>query len=452
MGIERIQAATGAPASIWKPYPAYKDSGVEWLGKVPEHWVMKKIKWIFKVINGSTPKTGNPEYWDGDIPWITPDDLGQLHSDTIYEPARKITESGYKNCGTTLVPIGSLVLSTRAPIGHLAIAGIDLCTNQGCRALVFKNNDNARYFYYQLSIARPELESWGQGSTFRELSKNKLESFELFSPEVEEQHSISLYLVDRTRKIDSLIEKKQKMIELLKEERTATINQAVTKGLNPDVPMKDSGIEWLGEIPKHWEIKRLKYVAEINRNTLNENTNSDYEFQYIDIGNVTIEGLTHPPQLMKFKDAPSRARRVAKKGDTIVSTVRTYLKAIAFIENKADNIICSTGFAVLTSNGILNSKYLYYFMINEKIIDLINSLSTGISYPAINSSDLANIVIWFPKEIKEQQEIINLIEYEISLTYHTLIKMEKEIELLEEYRTSLISEVVTGKVDVREAA
>jgi type I restriction enzyme S subunit len=122
-------AATGAPASGWKPYPAYKDSGVEWIGKVPEHWEMKKIKWIFKVINGSTPKTGNPEYWDGDVPWITPDDLGHLHSDTIYEPARKITESGYKNCGTTLVPVGSLVLSTRAPIGVMGtrfhISGIE---------------------------------------------------------------------------------------------------------------------------------------------------------------------------------------------------------------------------------------------------------------------------------------------------------------------------------------
>ncbi|WP_143311907.1 restriction endonuclease subunit S, partial [Candidatus Methanoperedens nitratireducens] len=289
----------------------------------------------------------------------------------------------------------------------------------------------------------------GTGSTYTAISVDDIKNVKYPFPTIEEQHAIARFLDDRTQKIDSLIEKKQKLIELLKEERAAVINEAVTKGLDPGAPMRDSGVEWLGEIPGHWEIKRLKYVAEINRYTLNENIDSNYEFQYIDIGNVTIEGLTHPPQLMEFKDAPSRARRIVKKGDTIVSTVRTYLKAIAYIEDKADNLIASTGFAVLASKGMLDTKYLYYLMINEKIIDTISSLSTGVSYPAINSSELANIIVWFPKEIKEQQEIVNFIESETAKTHQVVSKMEQEIALLQEYRTALISEVVTGKIDVR---
>jgi len=240
----------------WKRYPAYRDSGVEWLGDVPEGWEVKRLKRMFRVINGSTPKSGIFEYWDGDISWVTPDDLGRLKSNTIDETVRKITALGYQSCGTTLAPAGSLVLSTRAPIGHLAIAEIDLCTNQGCRSLIFKYGDNKRYFYCQLLAARPELESLGQGSTFRELGKSKLEAIELFSPPLPEQHAIADFLDRETAKIDELAAKKERLVELLDEKRTALISHAVTKGLDPDAPMKDSGIEWLGDVPEGWEIRR----------------------------------------------------------------------------------------------------------------------------------------------------------------------------------------------------
>lgn len=210
------------------PNAPMKDSGVEWLGEVPEEWEMKRLKRIFRVVNGSTPKSGVSEYWDGDIAWITPDDLGNLQSDTITETARKITELGYHSCGTTLVPAGSLVLSTRAPIGHLAIAGIDLCTNQGCRALVFMSNDAKRFFYYQLLASRPELESWGQGSTFKELGKSNLEAIELVSPPLPEQRAIASFLDRETVRIDALISKVREGIEKLREYRSALISAAVT--------------------------------------------------------------------------------------------------------------------------------------------------------------------------------------------------------------------------------
>jgi type I restriction enzyme S subunit len=190
----------------WREYPRYKPSGVEWLEKVPEQWELKPLKRIFITLNGSTPKSSEPDYWDGDIPWATPDDLGNLIGDTLQKTRRMITQKGYKSCGTSLAPAGSLVLSTRAPIGHLAIAGVPMCTNQGCRCLVFLGKAENRFYYYQLLAAKQELESWGKGSTFKELNRDRLTSIYLASPHPNEQSAIAVFLERETGRIDALIE------------------------------------------------------------------------------------------------------------------------------------------------------------------------------------------------------------------------------------------------------
>ena len=210
------------------PNVKMKDSGIEWLGEIPEGWEAVPLKRVFRILNGSTPKSGEPSFWDGDIPWVTPDDLGDLKSDTLLNTQRMITEEGYNSCGTSLAPTGSLVLSTRAPIGHLAIAGIPFCTNQGCRCLVFRNKDNHRFYYYQLLVAKQELESWGQGSTFKEIGRDKLGAVSLLNSPFDEQRSIAAFLDQETARIDALLEKVRESIEKLREYRTALISAAVT--------------------------------------------------------------------------------------------------------------------------------------------------------------------------------------------------------------------------------
>ena len=147
-------------------YPAYKPSGVEWLGEVPEHWEVLPLKREFDVVGGSTPKSDIQEYWDGDIQWITPADLSRLQSFEITVSIRTITAEGLNSCGTTMVPSGSVVVSTRAPIGSLGIAGIDLCTNQGCKALVPIDQISSRFTAYFLGIATEALNVRGRGATF----------------------------------------------------------------------------------------------------------------------------------------------------------------------------------------------------------------------------------------------------------------------------------------------
>ena len=206
---------------------------------------------------------------------------------------------------------------------------------------------------------------------------------------------------------------------------------------------KDSGIEWIEGIPEHWEVKPLKYTVKINQDSLPENTHEDYEIQYIDIGNVNQDGLVNHPKVMRFGISPSRARRVVKKGDIIVSTVRTYLKAIAYINSEDENLIASTGFAVLTHTNKMHSMFLYYLISTQKIIDTISSLSVGVSYPAINSSDLGSIPIWFPKAIEEQQTIANFLDRKTHQIDTLIENKQKLIDLLKEQRAAIINQAVT---------
>ena len=175
-------------------YPVYRPSGVPWLGAVPEHWEVRRVGMLAQILNGATPSTSNASYWDGDIVWITPDDLGKLNCRYVTGSARRITEEGYRACGTNLAPAGSIAISTRAPIGHLGVLRSDACVNQGCRLLVPDDAGDTEYLHYALSTTTSTLASFGQGSTFTELSRTLLAAFQLPIPPLPEQAAIVHYL------------------------------------------------------------------------------------------------------------------------------------------------------------------------------------------------------------------------------------------------------------------
>ena len=205
---------------------------------------------------------------------------------------------------------------------------------------------------------------------------------------------------------------------------------------------QDSGVEWLGEIPRHWDSKPLKYLCTYNDEVLPETTAKDAEIQYIDIGSVSaVDGISKI-ETMIFKDAPSRARRIVRDGDVIVSTVRTYLEAIAPINNPPENLIVSTGFAVIRPNQYLYKSFASYCLRAKGFIKEVVARSVGVSYPAINSSDLVNITI--PSiEYAEQVKIANFLDHETAKIDSLIAKQEKLIELLKEKRQAVISHAVT---------
>jgi type I restriction enzyme S subunit len=205
-----------------------KDSGIEWLGEIPEHWDLKKIKWIADVYGGSTPSSSTEEFWNGDINWVTTDDLGSLNDRFIITTQRKITEAGLNNIGKSLAPIGSLVISNRAPIGHIGLLKVDAATNQGCKSIIFKRNINSEFYYYCLLNSKEQLDSLGRGTTFKELSTQSLKDFITVFPPYFEQTVIANFLNLKTQQIDDQIKLIQQEISLIQEYKTSLINETVT--------------------------------------------------------------------------------------------------------------------------------------------------------------------------------------------------------------------------------
>jgi restriction endonuclease S subunit len=431
--------------SKYKRYERYKDSGVEWIGEIPEHWGVKPLKRVFKIINGGTPSSSEESYWNGEIVWVTPNDLSKLTEACIVDSERKITQDGLHNCSARIVPKGSIVISTRAPIGYVAIAGVPLCTNQGCKSLVAINKVNPKYFYYWMHSISFYLNVLGQGTTFIELSNSSLSMVELLTPSINEQKAIANFLDQKTAVIDDLIADKEKLIELLQEKRQAIITEAVTKGLNPNVKMKDSGIEWIGEIPEHWNLRRIRYLANI-RNV--KASDSDIDKTYVGLENIeskTGKLLTNGDDEQQFV---GETANIFKKGDVLFGKLRPYLAKciIADFDGR-----CTSELLVLKTTSYILPKYLHIFMLSPKFIDVVNSSTYGAKMPRASWDFIGNLEIPLPS-IKEQEDIVEYLTEFISRIDDLISDINTQIQKLKEYRQSLISEAVTGKIDVREFA
>lgn len=433
-------------------YPAYKSSGVPWMGEIPSSWNRLKLRYLAKQRGGGTPSKAKPEYWRGDIPWVSPKDM---KFEVIDDAEDHITADALSDSASSLVDANSVLMVVRSGILRrcipVAINAVPVALNQDMKAFI-PNLKLRPSFLLLLILGNQEefLSLWlKRGSTVESLELPLISDTVLPLPPLCEQDAIVTFIDRETSKIDRLMAVRRKQVERLQEQRTAIIHHAVTKGLDPQAEMKPSGVESLGAVPEGWSVMRLKYVAKCNGMTLGEQTAADYLIDYIDIGNVTSAGEVLEIQPFEFQSAPSRARRKLAKGATIISTVRTYLKAIAFFEDPADNLIVSTGFAVLESFGDVRARFLYYALASEYFIQRVIAESKGVGYPAINASDLINIVIAFPENEAEQDQILAHIDRETTKLDTLITKYQRELELLAEYRASLISHAVTGKIDVR---
>ena len=196
-----------------------------------------QLRHVFSVTSGSTPSSGNREYWDGEIPWVTPEDLSDRISYWLDDTRRKITHAGYKSSGVKMVPARSIVLSKRAPIGQLAVLKQSACSNQGCFLLTPRSDADTRFYYYWLSCEVGHLQALGRGSTFMELSTDDLKSIRIPNPSPSWQRTIADYLDRETARLDALVVEKERLLDLLAEKHRALITRAVIRGLDPKVPL-----------------------------------------------------------------------------------------------------------------------------------------------------------------------------------------------------------------------
>ena len=419
-----------------------KDSGIAWIGKIPEGWRAIKFKYFYihkkeiagdraddyerlaLTLNGviKRPKDDSeglqPGQFDG-YQILQEDDFVFKMIDLQNISTSRVGLSAYKG----LVSPAYIRFSSKG-VPH-----------------------SRRFFYYFLMSLYYNCvyNNLGGDGVRSALNANDLGDLIFPIPPLAEQQAIADYLDEKCAAIDKLIDNQKAQIEKMKEYKQSVITEAVTKGLNPSVPMKDSGIAWIGKIPEGWEMDRLKYVATYNDEVLPENLDGNTEIKYIDIGSVSLEnGIEHIEEF-SFRDAPSRARRVTNSGDIIVSTVRTYLKAIAKI--KQNGLIVSTGFCVIRPIKSVCGSYIEYYCKSNAFTDNVSSNSYGISYPAINSSVLMGFYIPSPP-LAEQQAIADYLDEKCAAIDKLIAIKQAKIDKLNDYKKSLIYEYVTGKREV----
>lgn len=441
-----------------KSYTEYKDSKVEWIGEIPEGWIVNKIK-NTSYVKGRIGWHGlsSEEYADEGAYLVTGTDLKS--GEVSWETCHHISWERYKEDPYIHLREDDLLITKDGTIGKVAVVNNlpDKATlNSGIFVVRPLKDDYIPGFMYWIlnsSVFKRYFDYIKTGATIAHLYQETFERFFFPIPSETEQIKITNFLDKKTSEIDLTIEKDTRLIELLKEKRTALINHVVTKGLDPTVNMKNSGVEWIGKIPEDWEVSKIKNVSE--RILTGKTPPTDRE-EYYD--KEELNWFT-PGDLGNNLVLPKSSKRISKLAvfDNKVIKYKPFSILLVGIGATLGKVGLSVDEG--TSNQQINTiefcqnkirpKYSLYYLYGMKnlIISLSNSSTIGI----FNQTQTGNFIILKPP-IDEQKRIIDKLDEETSKIDLTIQKIQDNIFLLEEYKKSLIHHVVTGKVDVREVA
>ena len=418
-----------------KPYPKYKDSGVEWIGEVPKHWRAEKLKWIAKVRLSNIDKKSR----EGELTVELCNYIDVYYNDNITSDIEFMKATARQDqIDIFSLKEGDILITkdseTPDDIAVPAFVSSSLhgvvCGYHLAHVRPYRKHVDGNYLFRSFSAhgISDQFEISANGVTRFGIGKQAIDNSVFLSPPLVEQTAIAAYLDRKTTQIDNLISKKQKLIELLKEERAATINQAVTKGLNPDAPMKDSGIEWLGEVPEKWEVKRLKFVSDFKSgNGITANLIKN-DGEYAVYGGNGLRGYTS-----SYTHEGSYVL-IGRQG------------ALCGNINYADGRFWASEHAVVAT--LVSDYNLFWFGELLRTMNL-NQYSQSAAQPGLSVDHIKNLFIPVPSP-NEQDVIATYLNRKTTKIDQTISKIENQIDLLQEYRTALISEVITGKIDVRD--
>lgn len=425
-----------------KKYPAYKDSGIEWIGEIPEHWSIKSLKRLAECLDGKRIPLNAEQRgtMQGEVPYWGANGILDHLNDYLFDEELVL-----------LGEDGAPFFDRNKPVAFF-VNGKVWVNNHAHILRAFKGV-NPKFLTNVLNCVdyRPFI----NGSTRDKLTQGEMNDIPIQSPPSDEQQAIADFLDKKTALIDGLIEKKKRQIELLKEQRQAVINQAITKGLDPTVEMKDSGIEWIGKIPKHWKPIRFKYLfSEIYRYP------TYYGIEYEPDGILEIRGLMlkvgaiidyeNEPRFISKKTSDKYPRTQLKTGD-IVMSVRGTIGKIGLVPKEIEGSNITANLMRLSPIcEIANSEYLSILLETYYFQNILEVASDQTTIKTITVPDLVCSFLSIPP-LTEQKDIVLYLKEQINETDKLIKKAEKQIELLQEYRTALISEAVTGKIDVRNA-
>ena len=435
-----------------KRYDSYKDSGVEWIGKIPSSWVKTKLKYkLQEVVTGGTPDTSNDSFWsdqDNGINWISISDITS-NGREITETKKFISEKGLESKNLQILPIGSLIYSIYGSIGKISRLGIPSTIHQGILSLKTNSTYNTTFLEYYLIYFKEYVSLFSSSNTQENLNQEKVSNFDIPVPPLSEQQQIVSFLDTKTSLIDSLIEKTQRKIELLKEKRTSLINEVVTKGLNPNVEMKDSGVEWIGEIPSHWELRKGSTIGNYSKGKgIKKDEVRETGLPCIRYGEIYTKYNHKFESVETFIDEGVTDIKV-KKGTLFMTGSGELLedigKCVVYVGN--GEIYVGGDIIILKPFNEFDSEFLSYQINSECIRIQREQNGRGGIIVHIYSKNFKDM--WFPTPpTSEQQQIVSYLDEQTQLIDNTISIEEKRIVLLKEYRQSLISEVVTGKLKV----
>lgn len=440
----------------------YKDSGIEWLGDIPEHWDVTKIKKEFKVQPSNVNKKSKEDeeevllcnYVDVYYNNYITNDIDFMDTATASENEIKKFE----------IKIGDVIITKDSEdpldIGVPALVKETqeklLCGYHLSMLRSIRNKIDGAFLFWSLNneFIASQLFREATGVTRWAIASRHVKNSSFAYPPKQEQKAIAEYLDKATTKIDRIIAIKQKQLEKMEESFFSKLDSILTCSEN-SIQNSQNHTGFINRyIPNDWKIDRLRDVAIINENKLSNKTNPDFILNYIDIGNVNKYGIIDKEAIeeISFEEAPSRARRITKMQDTIISSVRTNLQAVAFIDFEIKNLISSTGFFVCRPkyNEHLRPKFLYYFLLTVYSRDFFFSNSMGVSYPAINDYRFGSIYIFIPPP-DTQDDIVDKLDTLRDTVQESQDNLKSQIEALQEYRKSLIHECVTGKKQIASA-
>jgi type I restriction enzyme S subunit len=412
------------------------------LGKVPEEWEVVEIRELFRVETGTTPSTKIPDYWNGEINWYTPLDLSKLNGRVVINDSeRKITFKALKEYNLPLLPAGSIILSTRAPVGYVALLESEGTFNQGCKGLIPINRERIYplFYCYYLSFQRLKLERLSGGSTFKELSKTMLESFKVFLPPVAEQRKIAEIL----SRVDDAIQKTDEVIANTACLKKGLMQELLTKGIGHK-EFKDTEI---GKIPKDWELVKLSDIAEdiyygITAKAV-ENKTGLKMLRTTDIKDYTVDWNSLPFCEVTEKRGDIQ-RFLLKKGDLIIARAGTTGVSV-LVEKDVEDVIFGSYLIKVRLSRKVHPKFMHYFCQSRLYWDHITSSQAGSTLKNISLPVLRSLNVPLPSSIEEQQKIA-----EILFAIDKKLEIErKEKANLEKIKQGLMDLLLTGKIRVK---
>ena len=434
-----------------KKYDKYKDSGIEWIGEIPEHWEVKKIKYVLTINDETLPETTIEDY---EIEYVeisnVKSGIGILSTD-LFEfkdapsRARRIVKDGDIIVSTVRTYLKSIATIKQPNQNLIVSTGF---------AVLRPRTINSSYIGYQFysDALIGEIISISVGVSYPAISPNQIGNISIPIPPPPEQTAIATYLDRKTAEIDQLIDTKKRLIELYHEEKTAIINQAVTKGINPNVKMKDSGVEWLGEVPEHWEVKRVKQlVSKVGSGVTPSGGASVYQTSGIPLlrsQNIHFDGLKLDDVAYISEDIHNdMSNSKVKARDVLINITGASIGRTFYVEEWLGEANVNQHVCIIRPKKQISSVYLYYLLRSNIGQEQIRQEQTGSGREGLTFEAIKRFVIPFV-EIEEQQSIVHHIEAECRRIDTKIERTQRLIELLAEYRTALISEVVTGKVKV----